>query len=672
MAKEVENNNIVSNLSKKTSLEALSFFPINTFQIGSCLFWATVLAYLTDLKSDKPSLNQEEYDLEAYDLQFHLACTALFGEVGNADEKKLKRLVDQFHVTHDLTFIYRSGLLQNLIFLFRQRVVDYIDQHREAFRRSIRIDFDSYLHSMRIATKFAGKTEIEAIAALLNCSIEVINIKTHSQLMYLFQASKQESFGKSESVIHARTLRLFIDSDKQYYYFGLAQIEKLTKSGFIDSKFKTKGGINNQKKAQSLLYIDVPGDHSCLFWAAAIAYLVSVGGEQFEAACRTLFGSFSANLEDIKEEIIGFNSQSLKNIQKNSAFVNLVRINFRHLVVRYMSLHRKEFEFETDNIDDYLEKMLLPTTWGSWQEVKAISALLKCKIFLFVSWDKNLQDPLSAGVGGPILYLFHDHESDHYYFGLLKKEIKTHKNNFKEISGFELSSVPDKRYIPRKKLRTSKTTSISKSLKQSLFNDLIEGISIGLFLETSLRILASIPFFKFFIFDKNNEFYNNLKFTTFIESPHDYFQNYQEFLLKSTEFDKFLNNLFDEERIFVWGIVFGMVGGLIKYFINTEDAEKFLIIMGIFMSVLPADYLNKNLEAAQLLIRCMLMLFLSLNGLLRTIDFSLSCVKKISDSASSSVKKLSNKIPSFFTKKEEENKVMDSEISLQYDTRASL
>lgn len=665
MTRKVEKNNTASNLSKKTSLEALSFFPINTFQVGSCLFWATVLAYLTDLKSDKQLFSQDEYDL-----QFHLACTTLFGEVGDSDEKKLKRLVDQFHVTQDLTFIYRSGLLQDLIFVFRQRVVDYIDQHRDVFQIFINTKIDSYLYSMRLATKFAGSVEIEAMVALVGCSIEVIDINSH--LTFLYPSINDSGDRENIFLIQTRTLHLFFDPTKQYYYFGLAKLEKLTTPGFVKQEVKTNDKVKNIKKAQSLFYVDVPRDHSCLFWAAAIAYLVSMRGEQFEEACKTLFGSFSATLEDIKEEIIGFNSQSLKNIQKNSAFVNLVRINFRQQVVRYMSLHRNEFEFETDDIEGYLAQMLFPTTWGSWQEVKAISALLKCKISLFLSWDRDLQKPLSFGVHNPILYLFYDNVDRHYYFGLLEKEIKTHENNFKEISGFGLSGVPNKKSVSRKKLRTSKTTTISKTLKQSLFNDLIEGISIGLFLETSLWILASTPFFKFFIFDKNNEFYNDLKFTKLIESPYLYFQTYQEFLLKSTEFDNFLNNLFDKKRPFVWGIVLGMVGGLIKYFINPEDTEKFLIIMGIFMSVLPSDYLNKNLEAAQLLFRCMLMLFLSLNGLLSTIDFAVPYVKKISDSTSSSVKKLSNKIPSFFAKKEEENKVMDSEFSLQHGTRASL
>ncbi|MES2141653.1 MAG: hypothetical protein V4471_02025 [Pseudomonadota bacterium] len=686
MIRKAENNN-ATNLSEKTNLEAPQFFPINTVQIGSCLFWSTALAYLVDLKQDKQILNEEENDLK-----FHLACIALFGQISAADEKRLKKLVDQFYVTHDLTFIYRSGFVQDLIFLFRQRVVDYIDQHRDLFKNAI-TDFDNYLASMCLATKFAGKCEIEAMVLLLNCSIEVIDIKTHSRVVHPFD--NEENFCESGFLIQSRRLCLFIEPEKQCYYFGLKQIKKTTQSDYFSNKPSLESDIelNNLEKIQPLLFpIDVPGDNSCLFWAAALAYLISMEEGQFEEACRTLFGScfstdleekifFSVHLEDIKEEITNFNLHSVQNLENNHIFVNLIRVNFRRQVVNYMSLHNDEFDIEAYDIDDYLQQMLSPDTWGGLQEVKAISSVLGCEIHLFPSWDQSMEEPLKIGSGLPVLYLFYD--ENHYYFGILKTSIKNYlaqasNDLHNEEIETDLSTSSSNATKKSKKIKISKpnTRAVLESeevLKPSLFNDLIEGLSVGLFWELSLRLLTSIPLVKFLVCEKSDALKNDLQFSALIASPYSYYQNYQEFLVKGTVFDTFLNYFLDKDRLFTSAILFGIPAGLIKNLFNSENKAEFLIMMSIFFSILPLDYFgDKAIEGAQLLFRSALMLTFSLNGLVNTVDFSVTCVKKIANGASSAVEKMSKKIPVTFFSLKTEKKVTDSEASLQCGTRASL
>lgn len=668
-----ENNNTINYL-EELHLETLDFFPINTFQPGSCLFWSIILAYLVSLKSDKETFDEIETDMS-----FYLGCSVLFGQISDEDKNKLQELINQFQVTQDLTFIYRSPLFQKLILLFRQRVVGYIKQHRREFQGDINIDFDNYICSMEKENRFAGKLEIEAMVVLLNCSIEVVDIKEIRKSYVLFPLDDPTL--ESKSLIKVRDLRLFFDSTKDYYYFGFKKIKIQKKLDFIPDKIiLSKKECTKEidvQNFQSLIRIDVPRDNSCLFWAAALGYLVSMGSEQFEKSCEKLFGSFRVkDLDDIKEQIINFNLGSVKIIQANKIFVDLVREKFRHKIVHYMLLHRDDFDFETDNVDSYLREMLALDSWGGLEEVKAISAFLQCKIYLFTRWDTKLQDPLKIGTGEPKLYLFYDDEQAHYYLELSKEKIKDYANRYtKEFLNDNRNKNALSQMITKKKDKKIYTKLFNKQvkLKPNLWNDLVMGMSVGLFLELFLRLFTAMPIVKFSICAKD-DLYQKLNFSL-MEHPYSYLQNYQEFLLKPTELDIFLDKFLAKKRLFTVGILSGSVGGLMKYLINTEDKDKFLIMMGIFFAILPLDYFfseenNKELEKLQMSFRCVLMLFSSLQGFLNVISFSASSVKKISSGITYFIEK-TKQFSSFFTKKTAESETMNSEASLQYSIGAS-
>ena len=118
-------------LSKNPHLPSSLFDQYLVFKVqadGSCLFWATALAYLAGLKNDK-----KFSDRERYKLTFSLACRCLFGN--EVSERVIKNLIVSFDSVLNTTLI--KFTLRDLVALvFRGRVVDLMRECKDEFKES--------------------------------------------------------------------------------------------------------------------------------------------------------------------------------------------------------------------------------------------------------------------------------------------------------------------------------------------------------------------------------------------------------------------------------------------------------------------------------------------------------------------------------------------------------
>lgn len=172
----------------------------------------------------------------------------------------------------------------------------------------------------------------------------------------------------------------------------------------------------------SLSIVEVPGDGSCLFWSAGLAYLLSIAENKLEEECAKLFGN-NCDINLVKKKIESIKLSKLSKIKGGDSFSSLIRKNFREQVVNYI---RKTLPvnkvIEGNSLSDHLKNMLKPETFGSTEEVEAISGLLDCKISVINSWDKKLEYIGRFGTGSTHLYLFL--EDEHYSFGLQKESVQ--------------------------------------------------------------------------------------------------------------------------------------------------------------------------------------------------------------------------------------------------------
>ena len=179
--------------------------------------------------------------------------------------------------------------------------------------------------------------------------------------------------------------------------------------------------------------IDVPGDNSCLFWAATCAYLVPVIDDPsvFETRCLRLFGAENSDKVDlIKTLFSSYNPFSAQEIFKHPTINSLVREQFRSRIIEYIATHKEKFaEFwvaenpQLENgLADYLSRMQDPDAWGGDFEITAISQLLDCTIR--VQGNNSSVQTYSSTNNTIIVTLIHANTADegenrpgnHYHF----------------------------------------------------------------------------------------------------------------------------------------------------------------------------------------------------------------------------------------------------------------
>ena len=135
----------------------------------------------------------------------------------------------------------------------------------------------------------------------------------------------------------------------------------------------------------SQVEIDVPHDNSCLYWAAALAYLLpTFDDHSFQERFIKLFGETEiAQQEHVKNLIKAYNPFSCTKLFEDHKVNRLVRETFRGRICKFMSENRTDFEefFASENkrestFDDYLARMHSPKAWGGDLEIRAMSFLL--------------------------------------------------------------------------------------------------------------------------------------------------------------------------------------------------------------------------------------------------------------------------------------------------------
>ncbi len=135
--------------------------------------------------------------------------------------------------------------------------------------------------------------------------------------------------------------------------------------------------------------LDVPSDGSCLFWAAALSYLLPVLNKpEFHERYRNLFGE-EEHLDLIKQMLRKYDPQAtVISLFQNDTMNHLIRHVFRSRVIDYMAEEKNKPHFSAYHpedhgpYDNYLIRMRNSTAWGGELEIKAISLLLSCNIVL--------------------------------------------------------------------------------------------------------------------------------------------------------------------------------------------------------------------------------------------------------------------------------------------------
>ena len=337
-----------------------------------------------------------------------------------------------------------------------------------------------------------------------NLDIELTTLKSDLINELLIRKDNNKQTVKDLAVVHNRVSIL----DSLFEFIENLGIELTTlKSDFINELSVSKDN-NKQTVLESTApelnssgeLIDVPSDNSCLFWAAAVAYLIPVGNDEttLKKRCEHLFGDhMSIDIKYIKDWL---QDLQLKD-HPSSIIKELVTEKFRGRVVDQLALQEnlketvtlndfvesknrnfivngeflKEFckEFSCDfntpqygklnnievidkwlsenpnaeqvqkfKFDQYLAQMRKPTSWGGNHELLAISQLLKCSIKVS-SRDSSYISDFSPNSDNNVVQLCLFKNDDHYQC-LLKEAAPPYKKTQDKPSQVRLTSSKEK------------------------------------------------------------------------------------------------------------------------------------------------------------------------------------------------------------------------------------
>ncbi len=219
--------------------------------------------------------------------------------------------------------------------------------------------------------------------------------------------------------------------------------------------------LNKTRLVGDELIIDVPGDNSCLFWAAALAYLLPVKNDPmvFQGNFLRLFGIEEINhLDFIKLHIQNYHPDSNTSLFRDDTFNRLIRNVFRERVINFMREHRDIFEEfygvdidQTRSFDNYLEIMSQDSSWGGDLEIRSIGMLLNCNVNLR-GHDFPIHYPEILNHEIPTLTLIHTNAAgkdsgvkNHYCYQLNSNLVKEDESNCKEMEDFNYNHLTSKR-----------------------------------------------------------------------------------------------------------------------------------------------------------------------------------------------------------------------------------
>lgn len=193
--------------------------------------------------------------------------------------------------------------------------------------------------------------------------------------------------------------------------------------------------------------IDVPGDNSCLFWSALLAYLLPIIKDKSEFGRRfiLMFGKENLNyINDVHTLLEKYNPLDHNiDIFDNEMLIGLIHKVFRSKLINYMATNKWRFlEFHVDEhqtFSHYLERMEEPSSWGGELEIRAISLMLVCSIKVFGAEVTEYQhNDENSDIQ---LILIHTNFSNknvdnrnHYRFGLDDEIISQYESPSEQIS----------------------------------------------------------------------------------------------------------------------------------------------------------------------------------------------------------------------------------------------
>ncbi|MFP3012142.1 MAG: OTU domain-containing protein, partial [Rickettsia sp.] len=212
-----------------------TFVPVDVPGDGSCLFWATALAYLIPVEDNS--------------VAFAESFKRLFGEEESGNIRHVRELIREYgplsnNIRSDRTF-YR--LVTRVL---RNRVVDYISSDADRYREFITGDFNQYLNNMRDRNSWGGEPEITAMGRMLGATINVdTGGTTHTRgngdipiRLYHVNAARSASQG----------------NERNHYNFGLErglyqQITNEVVPELVDHLFQIDENNNFKQRFQSFL-----------------------------------------------------------------------------------------------------------------------------------------------------------------------------------------------------------------------------------------------------------------------------------------------------------------------------------------------------------------------------------------------------------------------------------
>ncbi|KHO02170.1 hypothetical protein JS61_08070 (plasmid) [Rickettsia felis] len=209
--------------------------PVDVAGDGSCLFWATALAYLIPIE-DNSAVFAERFK-------------RLFGEEESGNIKHIRELIKEYDPFSNNV---RSDRIFNRLVtrVLRNRVVNYISSDADRYREFITDDFDQYLNNMRDRNSWGGEPEIVAMGRMLGATINVdadgaVHTRGDGNIpirLYHVNAARSASQG----------------NERNHYNFGLErglyqQITNDVVPELVDHLFQIDENNNFKQRFQSFL-----------------------------------------------------------------------------------------------------------------------------------------------------------------------------------------------------------------------------------------------------------------------------------------------------------------------------------------------------------------------------------------------------------------------------------
>ncbi|MBX9586376.1 MAG: hypothetical protein K2X50_03875 [Gammaproteobacteria bacterium] len=256
----------------------------------------------------------------------------------------------------------------------------------------------------------------------------------HSDQFILNSRRRRVSLGGSEPPLRTQGGSPFRDATPIFRRHDSEPL--LRRAGHSFSQFWRKASFKQIKipviglaRTGTFYDINVPSDGTCMFYAIALDYLLSIinNPEQFLQRYKKLFGDgFDALMDEIKEDVLNF-----KHGIEDTRFEQLVYSVMRVRVVEYMKENAHIYANGIDDFQLYLKNMSERSMYAGNLETHAISAFLGQRIDVYhvvKGQIKLLEEPADTSVSQTplcILYTMSDKASNvnNHYHALIEKEI---------------------------------------------------------------------------------------------------------------------------------------------------------------------------------------------------------------------------------------------------------